>query len=231
MDARNYSGVYYEESGTGLSHSVYRTGYEKIVMEQDIKYMKMALEEAKMAADQGEIPVGAVVVCQNRVIARTHNLTEMLTDVTAHAEMQAITAAASTLGGKYLSQCTLSKDHVKVVTRHIWEPYMEICEDIRHTVGMKDLYSQRKETIERIFGTAKENHGFRYTQMFGKVRMEMKVGLTFACMNLKKLAKMKAKWGYREERKTGNSSVLDAIRIIKEKWHWCTCTSAALSTV
>ena len=76
-------------------------------MEQDIKYMKMALEEAKMAADQGEIPVGAVVVCQNRVIARTHNLTEMLTDVTAHAEMQAITSAANYLGGKYLDGCTV----------------------------------------------------------------------------------------------------------------------------
>ena len=72
---------------------------------------------------------------------------------------------------------------------------MEMCEDIRHTFGMKDLYSLRKETIERIFGTAKENHGFRYTQMFGKARMEMKVGLTFACMNLKKLAKMKGKKG------------------------------------
>ena len=67
---------------------------------------------------------------------------------------------------------------------------MEICEEIRHTLGMKELYSKRKETIERIFGTAKENHGLRYTQMFGKARMEMKVGLTFACMNLKKLAKM-----------------------------------------
>ena len=60
---------------------------------------------------------------------------------------------------------------------------------------MKELYSLRKETIERIFGTAKENHGFRYTQMYGKARMEMKVGLTFACMNLKKLAKMKVKKG------------------------------------
>lgn len=90
----------------------------------------------------------------------------------------------------YLSQCTESKTHVKIVTRHIWEPYMEICEDIRHTTGMKELYSQRKETIERIFGTAKENHGFRYTQMYGKARMQMKVGLTFACMNLKKLATM-----------------------------------------
>ena len=95
----------------------------------------------------------------------------------------------------YIKQCTESKNHVKTITRHIWEPYIEICEDIRHTTGMKELYSQRKETIERIFGTAKENHGFRYTQMFGKARMEMKVGLTFACMNLKKLAKMKQRNG------------------------------------
>ena len=88
----------------------------------------------------------------------------------------------------YLSQCTNSKDHVKMVTRHIWEPYMEICEDIRYAIGNKERYQKRKETIERLFGTAKENHGFRYTQMYGKARMEMKVGLTFACMNLKKLA-------------------------------------------
>ena len=88
----------------------------------------------------------------------------------------------------YLSQCTNSKDHVKIVTRHIWEPYMEICEDIRYAIGNKERYQKRKETIERLFGTAKENHGFRYTQMYGKARMEMKVGLTFACMNLKKLA-------------------------------------------
>ena len=89
---------------------------------------------------------------------------------------------------QYLSQCTESRDHVKIVTRHVWEDYMEACEDIRHTLGMKELYSQRKQTIERLFGTAKENHGFRYTQLVGKARMEMKVGLTFACMNLKKLA-------------------------------------------
>lgn len=95
----------------------------------------------------------------------------------------------------YLSQCTESKDHVKVVTRHVWEEYLEICEDIRHTLGMSDLYKKRKETIERLFGTAKENHGLRYTQMFGKARMEMKVGLTFACMNLKKLVGIKQKRG------------------------------------
>lgn len=100
----------------------------------------------------------------------------------------------------YLSTCTQSKDHVKVVTRHIWEPYLESCEDIRHTLGMSDLYKLRKETIERLFGTAKENHGFRYTQMFGKARMEMKAGLTFACMNLKKLARMKQRMGLLESR-------------------------------
>ena len=93
----------------------------------------------------------------------------------------------------YLSQCTESKDHVKVITRHIWESYMEQCEEIRQTLGMKELYSHRKETIERLFGTAKENHGFRYTQLFGKARMEMKVALTFACLNLKKLAGIKRK--------------------------------------
>lgn len=91
----------------------------------------------------------------------------------------------------YIEQCTNSRDHVKLITKHVWEPYMEICEDIRHTIGMKELYAKRKETIERLFGTAKENHGFRYTQLYGQARMEMKVGLTFACMNLKKLAKMK----------------------------------------
>ena len=90
---------------------------------------------------------------------------------------------------------------MKVVTRHIWEPYMEKCEDIRYMIGMKEVYTQRKETVERLFGTAKENHGFRYTQMIGKARMEMKVGLTFACMNLKKLAKMIARKGKRGAQK------------------------------
>lgn len=69
--------------------------------------MQQALREAQAAADEGEIPVGAVVVAQNRIIGKAHNLTETLHDVTAHAEMQAITAAANMLGGKYLDQCTL----------------------------------------------------------------------------------------------------------------------------
>ena len=73
----------------------------------DEKYMRMALQEAQQAADADEIPVGAVVVCQGRIIARAHNLTEMLCDVTAHAEMQVITSAANNMGGKYLTDCTL----------------------------------------------------------------------------------------------------------------------------
>lgn len=73
----------------------------------DIRFMSMAMDEAHKASAQGEIPVGAVVVCQGQVIARAHNMTETLTDVTAHAEMQAVTAAASWLGGKYLDQCTM----------------------------------------------------------------------------------------------------------------------------
>ncbi|MCF0202764.1 MAG: nucleoside deaminase [Bacteroidaceae bacterium] len=73
----------------------------------DERYMRMALKEATQAAGEGEIPVGAVVVCKGQVISRAHNLTETLHDVTAHAEMQAITSAADYLGGKYLQDCTL----------------------------------------------------------------------------------------------------------------------------
>lgn len=73
----------------------------------DLRYMQMALAEAQKAYDMGEIPVGCIIVADNQIVGRGHNLTETLQDVTAHAEIQAITAAASTLGGKYLPQCTL----------------------------------------------------------------------------------------------------------------------------
>ena len=73
----------------------------------DEQYMKQALAEAHRALSEGEVPIGCVIECGGRVIARAHNLTETLCDVTAHAEMQAITAAANTLGGKYLTGCTL----------------------------------------------------------------------------------------------------------------------------
>ena len=108
--------------------------------EQDIRFMKMALEEARAAASEGEIPVGAVVVCQGMVIARAHNLTETLTDVTAHAEMQAITAAASYLGGKYLDQCTL------YVT-------LEPCTMCAGAIG----WSQLKRLV---YGASDDKHGY-----------------------------------------------------------------------
>lgn len=131
-------------------------------------------------------------ICPNNKV-----LSYSTTNRNGYREYKSCGTACSTCA--YLDRCTESSDHVKVVTRHVWEPYMETCEDIRHTLGMKDLYKLRKETIERLFGTAKENHCFRYTQMFGKARMEMKVGLTFACMNLKKLARMKQRRGLLEQ--------------------------------
>lgn len=76
-------------------------------VQDDERYMRMALAEAKLALAQGEVPIGCVIVANGQIVGRGHNLTETLDDVTAHAEMQAITAAANTLGGKYLSQCTL----------------------------------------------------------------------------------------------------------------------------
>lgn len=76
-------------------------------VQSDTYFMKMALQEAQKAFDMGEIPVGAVVVCEGRIIARAHNQTELLTDVTAHAEILAITSASSHLGSKYLPDCAL----------------------------------------------------------------------------------------------------------------------------
>ncbi len=89
----------------------------------------------------------------------------------------------------HLTCCTVSKTHIKTVTRHVWAEFVEHVEENRYTYDVKEWYPLRKETIERDFAQAKELHGFRYTQMYGKARMEMKSALTFACMNLKKLAK------------------------------------------
>ncbi|WP_276091284.1 nucleoside deaminase [Pedobacter sp. JY14-1] len=85
----------------------YNFSEEKNQEEEDMHFMGLALQEAQKAYDLEEIPIGAVVVCKGRVVGRGHNLTEQLNDVTAHAEMQALTAAAQTLGGKYLRDCTL----------------------------------------------------------------------------------------------------------------------------
>ena len=106
----------------------------------DEYFMKKALQEAEMAFEKGEIPVGAIIVIDNKVIARGHNLTEMLVDVTAHAEMQAITAAANFLGGKYLSGCTL------YVT-------LEPCQ-----MCAGALYWSQISKI--VFGASDENRGF-----------------------------------------------------------------------
>lgn len=108
---------------------------------KDEFYMKLALAEAQNAAERGEVPVGAVVVCRDRIIARAHNLTETLTDVTAHAEMQAITAAASFLGGKYLNECTL---YVTV----------EPCVMCAGAIGWSQLG-------RLVFGTADEKRGYQ----------------------------------------------------------------------
>jgi tRNA(adenine34) deaminase len=106
----------------------------------DEYFMKKALQEAEMAFEKGEIPVGAIIVVDNIVIARGHNLTEMLHDVTAHAEMQAITAAANYLGGKYLMGCTL------YVT-------LEPCQ-----MCAGALYWSQISKI--VFGASDENRGF-----------------------------------------------------------------------
>jgi tRNA(adenine34) deaminase len=106
----------------------------------DEYFMKKALQEAEMAFEKDEIPVGAIIVIDNKVIARGHNLTEMLVDVTAHAEMQAITAAANFLGGKYLTGCTL------YVT-------LEPCQ-----MCAGALYWSQISKI--VFGASDENRGF-----------------------------------------------------------------------
>ena len=104
--------------------------------------------------------------------------------------------------------------------RHVWEEDMEKAEEIRYRIGNRQIYQLRKETIERIFGTAKEQHGFRYTQYIGKARMEMKAGLTFACMNLKKLAKILA---LRDKIKANIPCILrngSKYWLYNEKWCW-----------
>lgn len=105
----------------------------------------------------------------------------------------------------YRERCTNSKDSVKVITRHVWENYMEQVEDIRHTNGMKERYKQRKETIERVFADAKEKHGMRYTQYRGLAKIKMELNLLFGCMNLKKLANWK--WRLKWEAKYRSSSL------------------------
>lgn len=107
----------------------------------DEYFMKQALAEARLAAEEGEVPVGAIVVCNNQIVARAHNQTERLTDVTAHAEILAITAAAGVLGAKYLTGCTL---YVTV----------EPCVMCAGAIGWSQL-----STV--VYGAPDEKRGFR----------------------------------------------------------------------
>jgi hypothetical protein len=95
----------------------------------------------------------------------------------------------------YLTQCTNSKSHQKVVTRHVWEDYMDKADDYRHMPEYRAIYEERKETIERVFADAKVKHGMGMTQLRGLQKVTMQVTLTFACMNLKKLATWKFRKG------------------------------------
>lgn len=94
-----------------------------------------------------------------------------------------------------LHRCTEGKACQKLITRHVWEKYMEMAEEVRHTIAGKAIYSLRSQTIERVFADAKEKQNMRYTQYKGKAKVKMQVLLTFACQNLKKLAKWKKKKG------------------------------------
>lgn len=92
-----------------------------------------------------------------------------------------------------LSKCTHSKEKTKTITQHVWFNYMEMAEHLRYVPALKEMYSKRSQTIERVFADAKENHSLRYTRLRGKAKNQFKVLLTFACMNLKKLAIWKSK--------------------------------------
>ena len=88
----------------------------------------------------------------------------------------------------FLAKCTESKDHQKVVTRHIWQEYVEEVDHLRHKQEVKEIYAKRKETIERVFADAKEKHGMRWTTLRGLKKLSMQAMLTFAALNLKRMA-------------------------------------------
>ena len=92
----------------------------------------------------------------------------------------------------FLLKCTHSKNHIKVVTEHVWNDYLLEAEETRYTIGSKEIYAKRKETIERCFGDGKENFGLRFTRYKGIKRVTQGLLLLFACMNFKKMARWKA---------------------------------------
>ncbi len=196
-DSRTFKGLYDKLRNKGMEYCIVDAGYKtpaiaKLLLDDGVKpvfpYKRPMTKEGFFK--KYEYVYDEYNDCY--ICPANHVLEYSTTNRDGYKEYKSCSQTCA--GCKYLSQCTASKNHQKMVTRHVWEEYMDTCEDIRHTIGMKTLYSHRKETIERIFGTAKENHGFRYTQMYGKARMKMKVALTFACMNLKKLAKYQQEW-------------------------------------
>lgn len=199
-DSRTFKGLYDKIKDTDVSTIVMDAGYKnpaiaKLLIDDGIKPLfpyrrPMTKDGFFKKEDYVYDEYNDCYICPNDKILRYST-----TNREGYREYKSCGHICATC--PYLSQCTTSRNHVKLVTRHVWEDYMEMCEDIRYTEGMREVYSHRKETIERIFGTAKENHGFRYTQMYGKARMQMKVALTFACMNLKKLARMQQSWELR----------------------------------
>ena len=123
----------------------------------DTYFMKRALQEAQQAFDKNEVPIGAVIVMNNQIIARAHNLTETLNDVTAHAEMQAFTAAADFLGGKYLNECTL------YVTL---EP-CQMCAGASYWTQLSKI----------VYGATEEKRGFRVMKTTLHPKTEVKGGI------------------------------------------------------
>lgn len=197
-DSRTFKGLYEKLANKGMEYCIVDAGYKtpaiaKMLLDDGVKPVfpyKRPMTKAGFFRKYEYVydEYNDCYICPNNQILKYRT-----TNREGYREYKS--SGETCASCPYLSQCTASREHVKTVTRHVWEDYMETCEDIRLTIGMKDLYSHRKETIERIFGTAKENHGFRYTQMYGKARMIMKTALTYACMNLKKLAKIKNEWG------------------------------------
>ena len=197
-DSRTFKGLYEKLADKGMEYCIVDAGYKtpaiaKMLLDDGVKPLfpyKRPMTKAGFFRKYEYVydEYNDCYICPNNQILKYRT-----TNREGYREYKS--SGETCASCPYLSQCTASREHVKTITRHVWEDYMETCEDIRLTIGMKDLYSHRKETIERIFGTAKENHGFRYTQMYGKARMIMKTALTYACMNLKKLAKIKNEWG------------------------------------
>ena len=118
---------------------------------------------------------------------------------------------------EHLNICTNSKNKQKLVTRHIWQNYLEEADHLRHKPYVKKVYSKRKETIERVFADAKEKHGMRYTKLRGLSKIEMEVSLIFSCMNLKKLANWMWKDTSNNLRLTPIFSILSLKIFIKKK--------------